>query len=369
MLIGSEFDNEKTLNKEFSAVKYKISSVKGGRISKINFYQSKIYSTAAQTTFTVTDLTAKRDYKVTINNKGYVDKNKKTKITVSNSLYDAKKDKKTVDGQIYSHLDCSATKNYSDYDSVPWNTVKFHVDTAEDNQYVMVEVVSRVKRVNGIYKVVTKPLSNCVNTLYETQSKKEKDEGRDEIVRNGVAYPIKLTGKDFTVDFYDRSTKRFDIIPGSYKLIITPVRREQNDKYRILACPATVALKAVAPPKANVKFNTSITFGASEGTVTKGDYSNFLASPVYKEQGIRYKALKNINADGKMNGFAENFKITDDRNGKIEYVGSEPIGIKDKDRNLKLQGWLILEYQQVDGTVVEEPVKVKINTKGEVKKK
>ncbi len=70
-----------------------------------------------------------------------------------------------------------------------------------------------------------------------------------------------------------------------------------------------------------------------------------------------------------MNGFAENFKITDDRNGKIEYVGSEPIGIKDKDRNLKLQGWLILEYQQVDGTVVEEPVKLKINTKGEVKKK
>ena len=128
-------------------------------------------------------------------------------------------------------------------------------------------------------------------------------------------------------------------------------------------------MKVVAPPKASVKPNSSITFGTSEGTVTKGDYSNFLASPVYKEQGILYKELKNLNNDGKMNGFRSDFRITDQRTGKIEYVGSEPIGIKDKDRNLKLQGWLILEYQQVDGTVVEEPVKVKINTKGEVKKK
>ena len=370
--IQSEFYDKNVLR--YSAVKYRISSVKGGRVSNISFYQSRIYPTAAQTTFTITDLQTKKDYKVTINNKGYVDGSKKTRVTASNSLYDAKKGKKAVEGQIYSHLDFSSTSNYMDYDDVLWNTVRFHVDSAEKDQYVMVRVVSSVKRVGGVYKVVTKPLGNSLNTLMESQSEELRRESENEwekkgILRDGASYPIKLTGKDFTVEFYDRVTKKFDIAPGSYKLIITPVVREGVFKYRTLAAPATVTLKVVAPPKASVKPNSSITFGTSEGTVTKGDYSNFLASPVYKEQGILYKELKNLNNDGKMNGFRSDFRITDQRTGKIEYVGSEPIGIKDKDRNLKLQGWLILEYQQVDGTVVEEPVKVKINTKGEVKKK
>ena len=371
MLICGEFYNERTLKNENPAVKCRISSVKGGRISKINLYQYRIYPTAAQTTFTVTDITAKKDYKVTINNKGYVDSSKKTNITVTNTSYDDKKGVKTVNGVIYSQLDFSSTQNFTDYDGVKWNTVTFHVDSAEDNQYVMVEVASVIRRVGGTYKVVSKPLANCFNSLMMAQSDEEKERGTytSGTLRSGAAYPIKLTGKDFTIDFFDRSTKKFDIAPGTYKLNITPVRREGLFRYRTLASAGTVSIKAVAAPKANVKPGSAITFGTSEGTVTKGDYSNFIASPVYKEQGIHYKALKNINTDGTMNGFATNFKITDDRTGKIEYIGNEPIGTNDKDRSLKLQGWLILEYQRVDGTVAEEPVRVKIDTKGEVKKK
>lgn len=370
MLICSKFFNERTVKNEYPAVKCRISSVKGGRVSKINLFQYRIYPTAAQTTFTVTDLTAKKDYKITINNKGYVDSSKKTNVTAINRSYDEKKGVKTVNGVIYSKLDFSSTDNYTDYDGVKWNTVTFHVDSAEDNQYVLVELVSVVKRVGGTYKVVSKPLGNCLNSLMAAQSEKEKAEGTYAgTFRSGAAYPIKLTGKDFTIDFFDVKTKKFDIAPGSYKLKITPVRREGLFRYRTLANTGTVSIKVVAAPKANVKPVSAITFGTSEGTVTKGDYSNVIASPIYKVQGIQYKALKNINTDGVMNGFATNFKITDNMTGKIEYIGNEPIGTNDKDRGLKLQGWLILEYQQVDGTVAEQPVKVKIDTKGEVKKK
>lgn len=368
MLVGTSFYDEKELKNKLSGVKYKITSVKGGRIAKVNFYYSKIYPTAPQTTFIITDLTSKKDYKVNINNKGYVDRSKKTRVTMTNKLYDASKGKKTVDGVIYSHLDFSSIANYTDYDSVKWNTVKFHVDSAEDNQYVMVRVVSSVKRVGGTYKVVTKSIGDCFDLNMKDQSMREETQGGLKIERSGAAYPVKLTGKEFAIDFYNRNTKKFDMLPGSYKLVITPVRREGYFKYRTLASPATVTLKVVTPPKANVNPGTSIEFGTSEGTVTKGKYSNFLTSPVYKEQGIFYKELKDVNIDGKMNGFRKNFNITDNKTGKIKYVGTDPIGMKDKDRNVKLQGWLILEYQQVDGTVVEKPVKVKIVSKGEIRK-
>ncbi len=363
MLIGS------SISGKLSGVKYKISSVRGGRIAKVRFYYNKIYPTAAKTTFTVTDLTNRKDYNVTINNHGYVDRSKKTGVTVSNRTYDAKSGSKTVNGVIYSHLDFSSITDYTDYDSVLWNTVTFHVDSAEDNQYAMVEVVSSVKRVGGEYKVVTKPIGSCFDSKMKAQSAKEEAQGNDKIERSGIAYPIKLTGKDFTIDFYDRITKKFDMLPGTYKLVITPVRREGYFKYRTLASPATVTLKVVAPPKANIKPVESVAFGISEGTVTKGDYSNFIKSPVYKDQGIRYKELKDVNIDGVLNGFHTNFKITDDRTGKLKYVGTETIGLKDKDRDKKLQGWLILQYQKVDGTVVEEPVKIKIAAKVDIRKK
>ena len=370
MLICSEYADVRRSESEapVSAVKYRISSLRGGRIAKVRFYHSKIYPTAPQTTFTVTDMTNGKNYRVTINNKGYVDRSKKTQVTISNRTYDAKKGSKTVNGVIYSHLDFSSATNYSDYDDALWNTVKFHVDSAENDQYVMVEVVSSVKRVRGEYKVVTKPLGECLNTLMTEQSNKEENEN-DKIERSGIAYPIKLTGKDFTIDFYDRKTNTFDMLPGSYNLIITPVRREGYFRYRALACPTTVTLKVVTPPKANVKPAASVAFGTSEGTVTKGQYSYFLKSPVYKEQGILYKELKSANIDGSINTFRKNFRITDNRTGKLEYVGNETIGSKDKDRDKKLQGWLILQYQKVDGTVVEEPVKIKIAAKGDIRKK
>ena len=367
MLIGTEFyDN-------ISFVKYRISSVKGGRIAKGRFYQNKIYPTAAKTTFTVTDMISKKDYKVTINNNGYAARNKKTVVTVSNRTYDDKKGSKEVNGVIYSHLDFSKTYKYMDYDDVLWNTVKFHVDSAENDQYVMVDVIPIIKKTDGVYKVVTKPLGSCLDNKMKAQSIEVKAERiyTDGILRSGAAYPIKLTGKDFTIEFYDRSTKKFDMLPGTYKLVITPVRREGNLKYRTLAGPATVTIKVVAPPKANVKPAATVEFGISEGTVKKGDYSYFLKSPVYKDQGICYKETRDLSIGGRMNGFGQNFKIkeADQSIGKIKYEGNETIGIKDKGRNEKLQGWLMIEYQKVDGTVVEEPVKIKIAAKVDIRKK
>ena len=68
---------------------------------QVRSWQNKIYPTAPQTTFIITDLTNKKDYKVTINNKGYIDHSKKTRVTATNTLYDTEKGKKRLYSTAY----------------------------------------------------------------------------------------------------------------------------------------------------------------------------------------------------------------------------------------------------------------------------
>ena len=336
-------------------IKISAKNAKVTKETKNGFLWYMVYPTDTTSTLKITDVESKTDYNVTLNNLAVGAKAKKAKVSkATNKLYHASKGTVDGKGKIYSHLDFSDTTGFTAYETVSWNKVTYTVDGATKDQYVMIDVPSVYKKIDGTSRDVATPIRNII-----------KDAKTAEVGTGN--YILKLTGTSFTVD-YIGADKKFEVNPGSYTINITPVSLKAG-KY--IADAKTVAYKVVAvkAPNANVKPKTAVKFATSEGTIDPGSYKNFIKSPTYKATGIQFTELKDVNVKGKMNKFHTNFSLTDAEKGKLEYVGADAISVKAKDAKDKLQGWVTYKYQCVDGTVVPATIKVTIKPTGDTIKK
>ena len=335
---------------------------KGIKVSKV--YKSgvndvyELEPTARVATLAINNKDTNNSYTITINNWAIADNTvtkTATKVEPENQLYNASKGHENGKGKIYSSLDFSGAEGGGygvKYGSkgVSWNKVTYKITkgTVTKDSYALVSVVKDDTKTST---------TGVLRSLIASKA---------DVTIDNNTFAFKLTGTSFDIDFI-KADKTFNIKPGSYKITITPAEKKKVngvDHYVANGKAATVNVGAVKAPKANVKPAATITsVTKNTATIAAGKYKNYIA-----DAKVTFTKTLNVNNKGTYNNFAKNFAIDGGTNttGKLNFVGST--AIKPKENKDEFTGWVTYMYQNIDGTVAEENVKVTIKTTSEMSK-
>lgn len=307
-------------------------SVKGGKLIKYKFY-TDVYTIQPNkdvVEIKITNADAKKTFTVTIAN-GAIAGSKASKTTIKGtSKADAKNGKK-----IYASLDFSGVLSadkvlgFKGYESD--NKITYSVTPASD--YVLVSVEK--DDTNGAIGDAVAEASKVGGVATKV----------------GGAYKIAVKDGQFAIDFI-KADKTFTIKPGTYKLTVTPVDKNNT----ALGKPATVNVQAIKVPayKANITKNIDMTKTISTNVITKAG-KNFIKDVYFT--GV----LKKANIKGNLNNFDGNFQMAAGK-PEIKFVGKgnkegTPKAVNDKN---EFQGYIEYKYQGLDGVIRTDYVKVTV---------
>lgn len=363
-----------------SFIDHKI-SVKGGKLVKPYKgaqYRYQLIPTTEKTVVKIKDNTKKNGKEVTINiNNKAIGSSKLTgvKVTAQN-IFNGKDSK----GKILSYIDYSDSKNYA---SVSPNMVKYTLAASGrmgtlSADHVLIKIIKDDTKV-GTDKLREALITNNAGTANP----------RNTISYTGYgdyAAPLNSTDNSFYINWStasDYAESKFNISKGSYKIMLTPVKKvtvkidgSDEIRYEATAKPVNVTVAAVNAPKASVKPLATLDFTK---TANKADLDNgkrkdknVVAGSV--ELGVPKGTdpqLKDSNIKGNLNHFSRYFKLSTDKK-QLEFQGSaayidvsgKSVAAVDKldpktDKN-ELQGYIAYKYQTFDGIVHYEYYKVNL---------
>lgn len=363
-----------------SFIDHKI-SVKGGKLVKPYKgaqYRYQLIPTTEKTVVKIKDNTKKNGKEITINiNNKAIGSSKLTgvKVTAQN-IFNGKDSK----GKILSYIDYSDSKNYA---SVSPNMVKYTLAASGrmgtlSADHVLIKIIKDDTKV-GTDKLREALITNNAGTANP----------RNTISYTGYgdyAAPLNGTDNSFYINWStasDYAESKFNISKGSYKIMLTPVKKvtvkidgSDEIRYEATAKPVNVTVAAVNAPKASVKPLATLDFTK---TANKADLDNgkrkdknVVAGSV--ELGVPKGTdpqLKDSNIKGNLNHFSRYFKLSTDKK-QLEFQGSaayidvsgKSVAAVDKldpktDKN-ELQGYIAYKYQTFDGIVHYEYYKVNL---------
>ena len=326
-------------------------SVKNGKIADKGVGEGMdcywITPSAHETVVTITDKSVKPavTYTVKVTNTKIAATKTATNVVAKNAYDSAFKDGKEVakdnKGKIFNHLEYGVGEGKVSYEAAgAYNDVTYTVTAGNEKiTKALVTVTKDPSKSSGF------DFTDCIEAV-------TGDDGT-----------VALTNGAFTVRYADASGN-FDIPKGKYEFTVTPL----DDKGNAVAKTKVVAVTAAPAPKAKVTLKTvtlkdfvdsaSLSFSTMNNIVVS--QSSNVDTPRIMFGAGEKPALLGINTNGVINRFASYFKV----DGSKLICTTTPVdGVGGYTDKSGISGWIAYRYQNLDGSIAFQYVKVKVTPK------